>query len=240
VSSRRARFALAGTGLLLVSAVVALICTDQLDYDSHVTLGELIVGVGTLALAGFTAWLAYRTSQEVDWTRRSVEASEASVDLTRESIEAQDRPFVVATPHEQAPRGIRLLDAEALQPTFATFSGEGAVIASSPARPARWELWFRFWNIGKGPAIVDGFWLRDDDGDLLEALDTERPIGTDEARDEMWLVDPARYEAVAPGLECELRITYRDSSGKRYETTSNVEVDGEYRCRCEDYRRGEA
>lgn len=50
--------------------------------NCEITIGELIVGIGTLALAGVTWWLASRTSAEVE--------------LTRESIEAIDRPFLVA------------------------------------------------------------------------------------------------------------------------------------------------
>jgi hypothetical protein len=52
-------------------------------FGSEITIGELLVGVGTLALACVTWWLAHRTSQQVE--------------LTRESIEAIDRPFLVAT-----------------------------------------------------------------------------------------------------------------------------------------------
>jgi hypothetical protein len=43
---------------------------------------------GTLALAGFTAWLARRTSAEV-------RISEKQIRLSRESIEALDRPFLM-------------------------------------------------------------------------------------------------------------------------------------------------
>jgi len=60
-----------------------------IEITSEMTAGELVVGIGTLALAGFTAWLAWRTSAEVA-------ASEEQIRVSRESIEAQDRPFVVA------------------------------------------------------------------------------------------------------------------------------------------------
>jgi hypothetical protein len=58
------------------------------EITSEMTAGELVVGIGTLALAAFTAWLAWRTSAEVT-------ASEEQIRVSRESIEAQDRPFVV-------------------------------------------------------------------------------------------------------------------------------------------------
>jgi hypothetical protein len=43
---------------------------------------------GTLALAGVTAWLAHRTSQDVELTRKSVELTRDSVEVAREGIEA--------------------------------------------------------------------------------------------------------------------------------------------------------
>ena len=52
------------------------------------TAGDLGVGVGTLALALFTAWLALRTSAQVKISKKQMR-------LTLESIEAADRPFVV-------------------------------------------------------------------------------------------------------------------------------------------------
>jgi hypothetical protein len=64
----------------------------SLHLTDEMTAGELLVGIGTLALALFTAWLAKRTSREV-------QLNEISLGLTRESIEALDRPFVIATPN---------------------------------------------------------------------------------------------------------------------------------------------
>lgn len=52
--------------------------------SSDMTMGDLVVGAGTLALASFTAWLASRTSKEV-------KVSEEQVRLSRESIEAQEK-----------------------------------------------------------------------------------------------------------------------------------------------------
>jgi hypothetical protein len=56
--------------------------------SSEMTAGDAIVGLGTLALALFTAWLALRTSAQV-------KISKEQMQLARESIEASDRPFVV-------------------------------------------------------------------------------------------------------------------------------------------------
>jgi hypothetical protein len=68
-----------------------------LHVSPDMTAGDLVVGCGTLALAAFTAWLAWRTSAEV-------KVSEEQMRLSRESVEAQDRPFVIPT--GRAPRGV--------------------------------------------------------------------------------------------------------------------------------------
>ncbi|HVO53196.1 MAG TPA: hypothetical protein VMT37_02175 [Solirubrobacterales bacterium] len=67
-----------------------------IELTPQMTIGELVVGLGTLALAGFTAWLARRTSAEVH-------ISEEQMRLSRESIEALDRPFLVLTHYSREP-----------------------------------------------------------------------------------------------------------------------------------------
>jgi hypothetical protein len=76
------------------------------------TAGELVVGCGTLALAIFTAWLARRTSAEV-------EISEEQIRLSQEGIEALDRPFLVPAHYSGEPEigiasGLLLLRVENL------------------------------------------------------------------------------------------------------------------------------
>jgi hypothetical protein len=58
------------------------------------TAGDVFVGLGTLALALFTAWLAWKTSAEV-------KHGETQLRLTQESIEAIDRPFVVVSRRDE-------------------------------------------------------------------------------------------------------------------------------------------
>jgi hypothetical protein len=66
------------------------------ELTSEMTLGELVVGLGTLALAGFTALLARRTSAEVH-------ISEEQMRLARDNIDALDRPFLVLTHYSAEP-----------------------------------------------------------------------------------------------------------------------------------------
>jgi hypothetical protein len=58
--------------------------------SSDMTVGDLVVGAGTLGLALFTGLLAKRTGREV-------KVSEEQIRLTRESIEAVDRPFIIVS-----------------------------------------------------------------------------------------------------------------------------------------------
>jgi hypothetical protein len=62
-----------------------------LHFTGDLPLGDLLVAVGTLLLAGFTWRLAQQTK--------------ADVALTRQSVEAIDMPFVIATP--STPEGIQ-------------------------------------------------------------------------------------------------------------------------------------
>jgi hypothetical protein len=147
----------------------------------------------------------------------------------RREVEAQDRPFVVATPphSEKINAAIRFFDA-------LERDGYDGVPEDTPPE---WRFAFRLWNMGKGPAIVDDVTLITADGtNLLAPIETERPVNTGGVRDETtWrLADETSPESG------ELRISYRDSSRNRYQTTSTVELDDELlTCRVRDYERHE-
>ena len=201
-----------------------MIAAEIVHYQPDLSLGDLLVGFGTLALAGFTYKLARQTGREVDLTRRSVEAAEdgitlsrEQVDLTRVSIEAQDRPFVIASANERAPHAIMFRQ-----------------LGSGP-NAGQWAFTFRLWNLGRGPAIVDGFSMRDGQGELVGFDDVERPISTLGGRDEDWPLTSQRVPG--PGADCELRISYRSGSGASYETTQRLYVRPDLTCLARDYRR---
>jgi hypothetical protein len=217
--------------------------------SGDVTLGELIVGVGTLALAGFTWRLARQARREVDSTRESINLSRQEIQLTRQSIEAQDRPFVIPTP---PPR------------VFLTVRSEEGIPAQAPGdikfervewkqlemkvdrqwRPKgpvervpqeQWMFVFRLWNMGKGPAIVTGVFFDYHNRQLLAEPEREILIhAPDGASDQRWPLESPQQppESNSDGL---LRITYRDSAGVQYRTSCRVEVDDKHICQCLDF-----
>ncbi len=71
---------------------VALELTDSL------TFGELIVGAGTLALAGFTGYLGFQAKREAQSVDREASKVGEQVQLQREQMEAGVRPYVVPAP----------------------------------------------------------------------------------------------------------------------------------------------
>ena len=161
------------------------------------TAGDLVVGVGTLALAGFTAWLAWRTSHEV-------KVGEEQLRLTRESIEALERPFVL--PESRGDRGGLI--------SQATLSAAQAL----PALPISVVLTLK--NYGKGPALVDRVQLTAPAGDeaLENPLDGNiRAIAPDA---KLKLAVPLQTSYPDVGSEVKLRVFYRSTSGGSYATVS--------------------
>lgn len=182
-----------------------------LHLTGEMTAGELLVGMGTLALAIFTAWLAKRTSREV-------ELNEHGLRLTRESIEAIDRPFVIASANNHY-NALAFLDPGGEHPGM--------------------RFAYCLWNLGKGPAIVEQVSLRDSAGTeyLTEIDGLERAIAVAPGiRDEL-----TPFAGGVPGVGAELRLSirYRSASGRRYRTESALLVNDRLWCTCRDFRRKE-
>jgi hypothetical protein len=181
-----------------------------LEVSSEMSAGDLLVGVGTLLLAVFTAWLAFRTSRQVQLSRKSLT-------LNRESIEALDRPFVIATPNGH--------------------HNVMGFIEPGPDHPGM-RFAYRLWNIGKGPAIVTNVRLTDDDARreyLTPAEEVQRPVATAPAgRDELSVLAD---EPPDTAETLHLRITYESANGRSYTTHSNVEIVENLFCICQDFRR---
>jgi hypothetical protein len=96
----------------------------DIDLTGTLTLGELIVGVGTLVLAAFTYWLG--------WSTRNEGAKVAEqVGIERERLESESRPYVVLAPDRAWSHG----------------SGEGRYEADL------WATFLPIKNVGPGAAL---------------------------------------------------------------------------------------
>jgi hypothetical protein len=182
---------------------------------SSLTLGDLIVGVGTLALAGFTAWLGFSTR--------------ASAKAAREAVEASEEPFVIATPTDNL-QAMILREHELPQvghiPPFTIHraldvGGKGSFVR------------LRLWNIGQGPAIVTAVQLNSPDGaDLLGELQQHYAVGAGGIAD-IEIPSPGWPATRGDGV---LTIDYFRASGVLYRTASDADI-GDPLVTCRTYRR---
>ena len=83
------------------------------------------------------------------------------------------------------------------------------------------DLSMQLWNVGTEPATVDTVSLRDDRGDLLAWGLTKCPVQPGAAQDLRW---PLPQRVPEDGERCTLRISYRNGSGIRFETASELRV----------------
>jgi hypothetical protein len=95
------------------------------------------------------------------------------------------------------------------------------------------DLSMKLWNVGKEPAIVDTVSLSDDWEDLLAWGLTRCHVQPGAAQDLRW---PLPQRVPDDGERCTLRISYRDGSGIRYVTASELRV-GRPSCECANYMR---
>ena len=185
------------------------------ELTDSITLGELAVGVGTLALAGITVFLGVET-------RKSARAAQ-------EAVEASEEPFVIAT---STPR----LEDMTLRSHEAPQLGHPPPIAIHRALDDGGASFvrLRLWNIGQGPAIVTAVQLRGLEGaDLLGELYKFYPVAAG---------GPADIEIRSPGwpatTPCDgvLTIDYFRASGLVYRTTSQALI-GDPTLECRTYQR---
>jgi hypothetical protein len=69
------------------------------EFTDSISLGEAVVGAGTLALAGFTAWLGFQARSEARAVNRESRQVGEQVRLQRGQVETAMRPYVVPAPN---------------------------------------------------------------------------------------------------------------------------------------------
>jgi hypothetical protein len=181
-------------------------CFIHLSGD--LTLGDLLVGVGTLGLAGFTYRLSFYTQRQVEASGREIATSREGLEVGREGIEAAERPYVIPTPMPGS-SGIE-------------FRSNG-------------ELVIRLWNLGRGPAIVSDVLLELGGRDILSSLGGFIPVHAGGAADDALRVRGPVVDLIGRGELGEqgtLRIFYNSASATSYMTRAAVRrVDRSIVCR---------
>ncbi len=177
--------------------------------EGGLTVGDFLVGTGTLALAAFTARLARYTKGQVVASRQEIRTAQESLEVARQSIEVIDMPLVIPTPQPE------------LGAISITRSGD--------------RLAIRFWNVGRGPAFVSDVQLRLGDNEILTSLENYIPIATGQGADvELRLRGPVsslirRGELSDKGT---LRVFYNHASATSYMTLAAVRrVEMSFMCR---------
>ncbi len=181
-----------------------------IELNSGLSVGELIVGLGTLSLAGFTGWLGFETR--------------ASAKAAREAVEASNEPFVVATPTPP--------DLSVLRPGERIRDLPIAIHRAPPYGANGSFVRMRLWNIGDGPAIVRHVSISRDDATYIDGVDRFYPLGAGQ------VVDIEVSSRSWPSTPCVavLTIQYFRASGLTYLTESDLSIDGRI-ATCLTYRR---
>lgn len=185
--------------ILLSSSIFAVI---DIDVSGGIPLGELLVALATLALACVTVKLASSTKQ-------SVQAAE-------ENMEAMAMPYVVAVPvpaHDIKRDG------------YGADGPPNGIHRFPPGGGShRDKVRARLLNVGSGPAIVRGVRLHWEDEEFLGVLLGDLPIA---AKGHIEVSLPIVKWTPAEGTPATLTIKYLHSSGRGYETKSDVLLAGD-------------
>ncbi len=179
--------------------------------SGDIDLGELIVGVGTLALAGITWRLARTTGRSVEAARQSADAARESAKAERDSVEAMAMPYIIAVPQ-------------------AAYDEISRVDEDTDGAP--WTLKLRLWNLGSGPGIVTNIRLACRSEQQLVDL----PRGIPLAPDGKFPADVGVGAWPAGSISGTLTIDYLHSHGRSYRTDSDVIIE-ENLLRCLTFRR---
>jgi hypothetical protein len=176
---------------------------------AQMTAGDLAVAVGTLALAGFTAWLARSTRESTKAAIRAATASEAAVkaaidniDVDRQAVEAM-RDQVEAT---GAPYVILVPPGNSGQETWMPRAQINERLCLS----------FKLRNLGTGPAIVSDIEIVDkrSGSPRVGPLERYRPVGaTSEVAAWVPLLDWPDEQ-----IDVTFKVRYTATSGTVYVT----------------------
>jgi hypothetical protein len=194
--------------------------------SGNINLGELIVGVGTLALAVITWRLARATGASVAEAKVSAKAAKEGVEAARDSaaaerasVEAMAMPYVIAVPREV---------------------GAEIQFAPRPSQKGVGTLELCLWNLGSGPSIITSVGLSRQGEPLLSELPRWIPLAAGNQFPGVnidvgsWPTAPENEPVAAT-----LKIEYLHSNGRPYRTDSDVKIEGSV-LTCLTFRRSPA
>jgi hypothetical protein len=199
-------------------------------FIDSITLGELLVAIGTIGLAAFTCWLG--------WSTRS------SARAARDAVELVEVPFVIGMPNDGD------YDSDRVRPR----RSEGPIPkgVKPPGRIHRVRdddgshfIRIMLWNIGHGPAIVENV--------TLTAPAKSRQPGSPSGPDETYVDRFGAFSPLGAGMSADvevpspawpassraatLTVVYRHANGERYETRSAAKIEDRF-VDCVTYDRG--
>jgi hypothetical protein len=190
------------------------------------SIGTFIAALATLGVALLTRSVATGTRDVADETKELAVETRKLAAATEAAVETTEEPFVIAVP--SPPEAIRLGDHESGPLPSAIHRGLGS---EGPF------VRLRLWNIGTGPAIVEVVSLRrPEQGECIGSLPGGfRPVGAGQWAD-MEIRSSGWPAVLGDGT---LRVTYTHSSGRKYETVSDVTI-GDPTVTCLTYARSRA
>jgi hypothetical protein len=189
-------------------------------FSPHMTYGDLLVGIGTLALAALTGRLAWQT-------QRTADAAVASILLERQGLDVAQQSAAAAMRGADA----AFIEAEALTLPFVVLTPDPTKFVTNPrgSAPIRrvnnTHVEAQLLNIGAGAAVVTGVSMVGNGAvELLgPAAQPQRPLAPQGA-DNVLLKTTNTWLGV--GAQLTMSIKYQAPDGRRLQTVTVASLQG--------------
>jgi hypothetical protein len=189
-------------------------------FSPHMTIGDLIVGIGTLALAVLTGCLAWQT-------KRTADVAAASIELEQQGLEAAKQSAAAANASAKA----AMIEVDALTLPFVVLTPDPTKTLTNPRvapapirRVDNTHVEAQLLNIGAGAAIVTGVSIVGDGGELLDqSAQPQRPLAA-QGYDNVRLQTTNTWLSV--GAQLTMSIKYQAPDGRRLQTVTMASLQG--------------
>lgn len=190
-------------------------------FSPHMTIGDLIVGIGTLALAVLTGCLAWQT-------KRTADVAAASIELEQQGLEAAKQSAAAANASAKA----AMIEVDALTLPFVVLTPDPTKRLTNPRlapapirRVDNTHVEALLLNIGAGAAIVTGVSIVGDGGvELLDqSAQPQRPLAPQGSESVRLQTTPTW---LAFGAQLTMSIKYQAPDGRRLQTVTMASLQG--------------